>query len=72
MYRVVRASLGAMSTRGDVDTFVVFLQETFIDQGYSRAVSPVEARESEVAASSRHDAFYHDCGPVAAKEEVAA
>lgn len=61
-----------MSTRGDVDTFVAFLQQTFIGQGYPRAVGPGEARESEVAASSRDGAFYRDVDPVAAEEEMAA
>lgn len=32
-FSVVRASLGAMSTQSDVDTFVSFVQKTFINQG---------------------------------------
>lgn len=61
-----------MSTRGDVDTFVGFLRETFVDQGYSRAVSPARAGEGEGLASRREDVVYRDCGPVAAEEEAAA
>ena len=69
--RVVRASLGAMSTRSDIDTFVMFLQETFVDRGLSRAVTPAQDGHDEVAGLSQDDAFYHGCNPVAAEEGVA-
>jgi molybdenum cofactor sulfurtransferase len=37
---VVRASLGAMSTVGDVDTFIVFLSDTFLEHPNEELVSP--------------------------------
>ncbi|KUI52548.1 Molybdenum cofactor sulfurase [Cytospora mali] len=64
---VVRASLGAMSTRDDIDTFVMFLRETFLDRGLARAVT---SAEDSMAHSSRDGAFYHACEPVLAKEEA--
>lgn len=72
-YRVVRASLGAMSTRSDIDTFIMFLRETFLDQGFSRTVAPARDSESEneMAGLRRNDVFYHDHSLDVAKEEVA-
>lgn len=34
---IVRASLGPMSTRGEVDAFVSFLHRTFIEKGITKA-----------------------------------
>lgn len=59
-----------MSTRGDIETFVMFLRETFIDQGLSRAVAPAEDGKGDMVCRSRDDNIYLDCDPGVAKEEA--
>lgn len=43
--RIVRASLGAMSTRDDIRALAAFLQRTFVDQGIGRAMTLLTKRE---------------------------
>ena len=57
---VVRVSLGAMSTAGDVDTFLAFIRETFVGAAgdavrlptsHSQATSPTSSSDDAKAAS---------------------
>lgn len=44
-FRIVRASLGAMSTRDDVEALAAFLQRTFVDHGVDTAKTLLRKRE---------------------------
>jgi molybdenum cofactor sulfurtransferase len=50
---MLRVSLGAMSTLKDVDFFVAFVQEFFVQQGFPTSVSPIVSVQHEPPTRSR-------------------
>ncbi|KAJ0121288.1 molybdenum cofactor sulfurase [Diaporthe amygdali] len=63
---VVRASLGAMSTRDDISKFVSFLQKTFVSQGSTRALLSEHDRRLESAPEYVEDMDYDIGSPALA------
>ncbi|KAJ4397135.1 hypothetical protein N0V93_001359 [Gnomoniopsis smithogilvyi] len=50
---IVRASLGAMSTRDDLDIFISFLQKTFVDQGIGRTTKSTKKLDKVVRRTNK-------------------
>lgn len=63
---MVRASLGAMSTRDDISKFVSFLQKTFVSQGSTRALLSEHDRRLESAPEYVEDMDYDIGSPALA------